>query len=86
MRKFLTRYFPIIPAFVVIILSVFSHSCANTTQAPKGGLKDTIPPVLVKVTPKPGSTRIPVKGAQIEFTFNEYVTVKDPKGLYLSPP
>lgn len=86
MRNFLTRYFPLIPALVVIILSVFSHSCANTTQAPKGGLKDTIPPVLVKVTPKPGSTGIPVKGAQIEFTFNEYVTVKDPKGLYLSPP
>ena len=86
MRKFITRYFPLIPVTVVILLSIFSHSCANTTQAPRGGKKDTIPPNIVKVSPKPGATKVPVKGAEFVFTFNEYVIVKDPKGIYLSPP
>ena len=86
MRRFISRYFPLIPVAVVIVMSMFSHSCANTTQAPKGGLKDTIPPVVVKVSPKPGSVNVPVKGVQVVFTFNEYVTVKEPKGIYLSPP
>ena len=86
MKNFISRYFPLIPAVVIIILTVFSHSCANTTQAPRGGLKDTIPPTLVKVSPAPGSTNVPLDGARIVFTFNEYVVVKDPKGIYLSPP
>lgn len=86
LKKFLSRYLPLIPALTVIGFSVFSHSCANTTQAPTGGLKDTIPPRIVKVSPLPGTTMVPVKGTQIVFSFNEYVVVKDPKGIYLSPP
>ena len=86
MKKFLTRYFPLVPALLAVVLSVFSHSCANTTQAPTGGKKDTIPPVVRKVHPLPGTTRVPTKGTQIVFTFDEYVVVKDPKGIYLSPP
>ena len=86
MKEFISKYFPLIPAFVVIALSVFSHSCANTTQAPRGGKRDTIPPVMVKVFPKQGATCVPVKGTELTFTFNEYVVVKEPKGLYLSPP
>ena len=86
MKKFLSRYFPLLPAAVVILSTLFSHSCANTTQAPTGGLKDTIPPVIVKISPKPGSIKVPVSGTKIVFTFNEYVTVKDPKSIYLSPP
>ncbi len=86
MRKSISRFFPLIPAAVVILSTFFSHSCANTTQAPKGGQKDTIPPRIVKVSPKPGTTHIPLTGAQITFTFNEYVVVKDAKLIYLSPP
>ena len=86
MKRLLTRYFPLIPAAIAIVLSFFSHSCANTTQAPTGGLKDTLPPVLRKVFPAPGSTNVPVSGTQVVFTFNEYVVVKDAKGIYLSPP
>lgn len=86
MKKVLSRYFPLIPAAIVLVLSVFSHSCANTTQAPTGGQKDTLPPVIRKVSPQPGTVKVPVKGAQIVFTFDEYVVVKDPKGIYLSPP
>ena len=86
MKKFLSRYFPLIPAVALVVMSVFSPSCANTTQAPTGGLKDTIPPVIKKVSPVPGTTNVPVHGAQIVFTFDEYVKVTDNKGIYLSPP
>ena len=86
MKRFLSRYFPLLPVSIVLLSTMFSHSCANTTQAPTGGLKDTIPPVIVKVSPKPGSTNVPLSGTQVVFTFNEYVTVKDPKNIYLSPP
>ena len=86
MKRSLTKYLPLIPAAVVIVSSIFSHSCANTTQAPTGGLKDTIPPVIVKVSPKPGTTNVPVSGTKVTFTFNEYVSVKNPKSIYLSPP
>ena len=75
MKKFLSRYFPLLPVSIVLLSTMFSHSCANTTQAPTGGLKDTIPPVIVKVSPKPGSTNVPQSGTQVVFTFNEYVTV-----------
>ena len=84
--KLLKRYFPLVIAVAVMGVTIFTHSCANTTQAPTGGLKDTIPPTIVKISPKPGSTMVPVKGTQVTFTFNEYVVVKDPKGIYLSPP
>ena len=86
MNKLFDKYLPLIPVALILAVSIFNHSCANTTQAPTGGLKDTIPPVMRKVTPIPGSTKVPVHGTQIAFTFNEYVTVKDSKGIYLSPP
>ena len=86
LKSFLKRYFPLIPVVIVMGITIFSHSCANTTQAPTGGLKDTIPPRIVKVSPTPGSTNVSVKGTQVTFTVNEYVVVKDPKGIYLSPP
>lgn len=86
MRNFLSRYFIVIPLAAMIGLAVFSHSCANTTQAPTGGPKDTIPPVLLKVNPLPGKTGVPTHGTKVYFGFNEYVTVKEPKSIYLSPP
>jgi len=49
-------------------------------------LKDTIPPVIRKVDPRPGTVSVPVHGTKVTFTFDEYVTVKDPKGIFLSPP
>lgn len=86
MKKFLSRYFPLFPAAAVMVLSFFSHSCANTTQAPTGGPKDTIPPVITKIHPVPGATRVPVHGTEIVFTFDEYVKIKDAKSIFLSPP
>ena len=85
-QKRIFRYIPLIPVAAILASVLFSPSCANTTEAPKGGPKDTIPPVITRIVPPPGTVDLPVKGAQIAFTFNEYVTVKEPKGIYLSPP
>lgn len=78
----------IFPALAVCFFAVmvFSHSCANTTTPPTGGDKDTIPPVLVKSVPIQASTNVPVHKLKLNFKFNEYVVVKDPKGIFLSPP
>lgn len=75
-------------AFVVGILSLtlFAPSCANTTQAPTGGLKDTLPPVLVHINPLPGSVNVPQSKTELVFTFDEYVTIKTATNIFLSPP
>lgn len=85
-RKILTKLVPVVPACIVLASMIFSHSCANTTQAPTGGPKDTIPPVIVRAVPANMSLGVPCEGTEFVFTFDEYVTIKDPKGIYLSPP
>lgn len=85
-KNIFTKFLPLIPAAGLLAISVFQPSCANTTQAPTGGLKDTLPPVIRRVVPQPGAVAVPVHGTKIAFTFDEYVTVKDPKGIFLSPP
>lgn len=86
MKRTLKRIFPAIPVSAVLLSLIFSHSCANTTQAPTGGDKDTIPPVIVKLYPGPMSTGVPRKGMTFAFTFNEYVKIKNPANIVLSPP
>ena len=86
MKKFLSRFFPIIPVSIILGMTIFSHSCANTTTPPTGGPKDTIPPVITEIYPVLGQTQVPVHKTQLKIMFNEYVTVKDPKSLFLSPP
>ncbi|MGI6313696.1 MAG: Ig-like domain-containing protein [Candidatus Cryptobacteroides sp.] len=83
MRKALI---PLLASAIVLLPMIFSPSCANTTQAPTGGLRDTIPPIITGIKPLPGATNFPLEKARIEFTFNEYVTIKNAKGIYLSPP
>ena len=80
---------PIIPALAVLTVLtavMFQNSCANTTQAPSGGKKDTIPPVIVNINPLPGAVNVPTHKTTIRFYFDEYVTVKNPKNIFLSPP
>lgn len=86
MKRILTGLLPAVPVALVLGMMIFSPSCANTTQAPSGGKRDTIPPVIVGIKPLPGATGVPTHNARISFTFNEYVTVKEPKNIYLSPP
>lgn len=86
MKKFFSNLLPIIPVAFILGSVMFSHSCANTTTPPSGGPKDTIPPVIVKLDPANGTINVPARKTKLELTFNEYVVVKDPKSLYLSPP
>ena len=86
MRKFFDRYFPLIPVLLVLLPVMFSHSCANTTQAPTGGKKDTLAPLVVKVSPASGITGVKRTGQQFVFTFDEYVKIKNLQNIYLSPP
>jgi len=82
MKKFL----PLIIAAVVLSPMFFMNSCANTTKAPSGGAKDTIPPVIRDIKPLPGATNFPISKGKIAFTFDEYTTIKNPQSIYLSPP
>lgn len=85
-KAFLSKYLPIIPVSLILGSVMFSHSCANTTTPPSGGPKDTIPPVITKLNPLPGTINVPTHKTKLELTFNEYVVVKDPQSLFLSPP
>lgn len=86
MKEFWKRYFPVLPVLLVLWGAMFSHSCANTSQAPTGGRKDTIPPVIVKMNPRPYVLGVPVTGAKFVFTFDEYFKVANPRNIFLSPP
>lgn len=77
---------PLIPACIILASMFVSHSCANTTSAPTGGPKDTIPPTLIAVYPLPGQLNVPQQRIEIVFKFNEYVQVKDQKSITISPP
>ena len=82
----LSNFLPVLPVAAVLCAVFFQNSCANTTQAPSGGKKDTIPPYIVDIDPLPGSVNVPTHKTTIKFTFNEYVTVKEQKNIFLSPP
>lgn len=77
---------PLLAASMVLAPLFFTNSCANTTQAPTGGAKDTIPPLITDIHPLPGTVGFPLSGGKIVFYFNEYVTIKKAQSIYLSPP
>lgn len=81
------KFIPLILAICAVLGPLmFMNSCANTTEAPSGGAKDTIPPYIIAITPLPGATNVPTKGASFVFGFDEYVTIKNPANILLSPP
>ena len=81
------KFIPLIIAVCAVLGPLmFMNSCANTTEAPSGGDKDTIPAYIVAINPLPGATGVPVRGASIVFSFNEYVTIKNNANILLSPP
>ena len=86
MKMFLKKYLPAIPVVIILAMMIFTDSCANTTTPPSGGPKDTIPPVITKISPLPGSVNVPRQKTKLYLQFNEYVVIKDPKSLFLSPP
>ncbi len=81
------RFLPLILALAAVFVPMmFTHSCANTTQAPSGGDKDTIPPYIIDIRPLPGTVGVPLEGAKFVFCFNEFVTIKQASNIFLSPP
>lgn len=80
------KYLPLLLLVCACLLPLFFPSCANTTQAPSGGKKDTIPPLIIDIKPLPGAVGVPTEGATFVFTFDEYVTIKTPANIFLSPP
>ncbi len=77
---------PLLIFALIFLPIIFAPSCANTTQSPTGGPKDSIPPYITNIVPLPGSLNVPTARTKIVFTFNEFVTIKDAKSIYLSPP
>lgn len=76
---------PAVISFVVLgwMITLLSGGCANPI-APQGGPKDSLPPVLVSVSPKDSSEGFNAR--KITFTFNEFVVLDNPHdNLVFSP-
>src|SRR5262249_55127057 len=75
-------------SFAIIILFgligvISGPGCANIFP-PEGGLKDSIPPVLVKASPADSSKNF--EGNRIVLTFDEFVQIQNPReNLIVSP-
>ena len=86
MKKTTSGILHAITVLGILASITFSPSCANTTTPPSGGPKDTIPPLITEIYPALGQVNVPTSKTKLEIEFNEYVVVKDPKSLFLSPP
>lgn len=77
-------FFIAITAFLIFyIISVLSSGCAQI-GSPTGGIKDTLPPVLLKVAPAQRS--VEVIGNKITFSFDEYIELQDVQSnVFVSP-
>jgi uncharacterized protein (DUF2141 family) len=71
-----------IPALILLTLAAFTRCAQQTT--PSGGPRDTIPPVLLQVTPPHESTGY--KGQRIVLTFDEDVILNNPRQQLLITP
>ena len=65
MKMFLKKYLPAIPVTIILVMMIFTDSCANTTTPPSGGPKDTIPPVITEISPALGAVNVPVHGTKL---------------------
>lgn len=68
--------------FLFLISVIMGPGCANVIP-PQGGLKDSIPPQLVKANPVNSATNF--TGNRIVLTFNEYVDFQNTEALLVSP-
>lgn len=80
------RLFSILSIAAILACCIFSRSCAKTGTPPSGGPKDTIPPVLISITPANGTTNFPRTGGKIQLLFDEYTVVKNQTDIIMSPP
>jgi hypothetical protein len=80
------KFFRVLPTGVIlaILISSLFHKCANIVP-PTGGLKDTIPPIILSSNPPLYSTEI--TPAAITITFDELIELKNLQQQFLiSPP
>ena len=76
------KYFKL---FLYIFALTSIISCANRAAGPTGGLKDTIPPVVLRAVPLDGTLNY--KKKEIQVFFNENITVdKVTENVIVSPP
>ena len=85
MKKIIS-YISLSAAGILFAISlILPNGCANTTAAPAGGPKDTIPPLLTATIPDVYQINVPVSLKKIELQFNEYVKIVDAtKNIILS--
>ena len=71
-RKAFTSFLVLI--VIVFFVAALNNGCANPI-APSGGPRDSLPPVLIAVTPKDSSENFNAK--KVTFSFNEFVEVSN---------
>ncbi len=71
-------------ACLFFFLATFSFFECARKGSPSGGIKDIIPPKLVRAEPKNRSVNF--KANKIRLYFDEYIKLKDLKQLMISPP
>lgn len=80
MKKFFLYILAILSILKIQVLSV---GCANIIP-PEGGVKDSLPPLLVKASPPDSSSNFSEK--KITLNFNEYIQLQNPtQELIMSP-
>ena len=73
-------------AVALFFASAFLSRCAST-MTPTGGPRDTLPPVIVNMTPDNFSTNRPLTGHErIYIEFDEYVQLKDQQKEFFTSP
>ena len=73
-------------AVALLFMTAFLCRCA-TVGTPTGGPKDSLPPVIVKLTPDNFSTNRPTTGYErILIEFDEYVQIKDQQEEFFTSP
>lgn len=85
-RDIKKRYASFVRTTIALILvgGIFSR-CANT-MTPQGGPKDTIPPVIVEMTPDNFATNVKTVGNKIYIEFDEFVQLKDQNKEFFTSP
>src|SRR5690349_5912615 len=67
---------------IACIVASLAGGCASMGM-PTGGPRDTLPPVLVNVTPADSGLNFNTK--KITFVFDEYIQLDDPLQILVSP-
>jgi hypothetical protein len=72
-------------AFLLFVILLLIHSCANKGIGPTGGIKDTTPPTILQSKPINGVLNFKAKHIQIDF--DENVSIEKPAdNVFFSPP